>query len=597
MKQKIKFAMLIFISIFAFQSCEDDMISETFKTFEEETLATYLQNSEYFTDYYKMLERANLIDLLNAYGTYTCFAPTNSAIQQYLKENSTTIEDMPEEMLLEVVRNTLITREYKSVDFPDGSLPTLNFDRRFLFIKNDPGVIYVNRDSRIVLLDQEVHNGIIHGIDRVLTVNKESLPEVIRMDGRYNLFSQAVIETGLMDSFPIILSSYSQALVTPRTSHDQPQWWTPPSDRVGYTALVESDSVYAAYGINTLEQLKAYAAEVYDDVYPESKNITDPTNRQNSLNRFVSYHFLDREFSSSDFIHSTLVGCYIPGYIFRSYSTTLLENSLIEFRTGRKFNTRRDGSAITILRDQEDNTATNGVFHGIDKILVFDSNVINETLNTRIRIDIHDLFPEMATNKIRGDEELFYFPLGYLKRLKANDLSEVYYYSTSNSSLCGKDEIKLSGKMDFTIEFPPIPAGTYEFRLGYLANGNRGVYQIYFDGQPCGIPLNLSIGATDSRIGWVADTETEDDGSENDKMMKNRGYLKSPNTCIDGYNSGKVMRQNTGGLRKVLTTVTFDRMQPHFVRVKSVEDIDSREFQMDYFEFVPLWYLATEGKD
>jgi uncharacterized surface protein with fasciclin (FAS1) repeats len=588
---------LVVIAVFAFQNCEDDIENKVFKTFEEETVATYLQNSEHFTDFYKMVEKAGLVDLLNAYGTYTCFAPTNEAIQTYYRENGVTLETISDEALQEVVRNTLIVRLYKSVDFPDGSLPTLNFDRRFLFIKNDPGVIYVNRESRIVLLDQEVHNGIIHGIDRVLLVSKEALSEVIKNDGRYNLFAEALILTGIFDSFPIIISNYQQELVTPRTSHDQPQWWTPPSDRIGYTALVESDSVYASYGITNIEQLKDYAATIYDAMYPESRNISDPTDRHNSLNRFVSYHILDREFSASDFIHSTLVGCYIPGSTFRSYSTTMLENSLIEFRTGRQFNTRRDGTGIQILKNQEDNAATNGVYHGIDKILTFNENVINETLNTRIRIDIHDLFPEMATNKIRGDEELFYFPLGYLKRLQANDLSEIYYYSTGASSLCGKDEVKLSGKMDFTVEFPPIPVGTYEFRIGYLANGNRGVYQIYFDGIPCGIPLNLSIAANDPRIGWIDDSQTEDQGYENDKMMKNRGYLKSPNVCLDGYNSGKTMRQNSGGLRKVLTTVTFEKMEKHFVRVKSVEEIDSREFQMDYFEFCPLWYLATEGRD
>jgi hypothetical protein len=38
-------------------------------------------------------------------------------------------------------------------------------------------------------------------------------------------------------------------------------------------------------------------------------------------------------------------------------------------------------------------------------------------------------------------------------------------------------------------------------------------------------------------------------------------------------------------------------METHTFRAKSVEESFTREFQLDYFEFVPLWYLAVEGKD
>jgi hypothetical protein len=119
---------------------------------------------------------------------------------------------------------------------------------------------------------------------------------------------------------------------------------------------------------------------------------------------------------------------------------------------------------------------------------------------------------------------------------------------------------------------------------------------MYFDGKPCGIPLNMNIPATNSKIGWIADEQTEDEGLENDKMMHNRGYMKGPNS---GFNGGSPtsLRTNSSSMRKVVTTVTFEKMETHTFRAKSVEDSFTREFQMDYFEFVPLWYLAVEGKD
>ena len=46
------------------------------------------------------------------------------------------------------------------------------------------------------------------------------------------------------------------------------------------------------------------------------------------------------------------------------------------------------------------------------------------------------------------------------------------------------------------LRLPAVPAGQYEIRLGYVANGLMGIAQIYFGQnseymQPTGIPLNL----------------------------------------------------------------------------------------------------------
>ena len=59
-----------------------------------------------------------------------------------------------------------------------------------------------------------------------------------------------------------------------------------------FNVFIETDSVLAVYGIHNLEQLKAYAKQVYDETFPEDVSVSDPTDRRNSLNRFVSYHIL-----------------------------------------------------------------------------------------------------------------------------------------------------------------------------------------------------------------------------------------------------------------------------------------------------------------
>jgi uncharacterized surface protein with fasciclin (FAS1) repeats len=587
-----------------FFGCSDVIEEQRFNTFEEETVSSYFEkNPDRFSIFCEMLKQTGMFDLLNAYGKYTCFAPTNEAMEKYFAENQTDAASLSEDMRREIVFNTLMREKIESKDFPEGSLPSLNFDNRFIYIHfgqdDEQQYVFVNRDSRIIHRDIEVHNGVIHAIDAVLSVNKVSLPEMIQIDKSYSLFTEALVATGLMDSFPVRYSSWQQELVRPPIygdgAVDQAEWLTPPSDRVGYTALIESDSVFEVNGMTNLEQLKSYAASVYDVMYPQDKSVGDITDRRNSLNRFVAYHFIDREMAQNEFIPAMLAtNTLLPGTEFTSQFTTLLENSLIEVSNGTLFNKRRNGWAVGII--DPDHAAVNGVYHGIDKILVFDEGVLNDVFNKRIRIDLVDVFPEFATNKMRGSNTLFYIPPGYLKNLDQSLLCDFVHYSRTSAELFRKDELKIRGKNDFTIILPPIPAGTYEFRLGYLPNSNRGVCQMYFDGKPCGIPLDMRITATNSKIGWIADSETVDEGMENDKMMKNRGYMKGPNSAY-GETTGSTMRDYSTSLRKIVATLTFDKMERHIFRVKSVEDLNSREFQMDYFEFVPLSYLVKEGKD
>jgi len=153
----------------------------------------------------------------------------------------------------------------------------------------------------------------------------------------------------------------------------------------------------------------------------------------------------------------------------------------------------------------------------------------------------------------------------------------------------------LNGKYDFVLRLPPIPPGTYEIRLGFLSGGVRGVTQIYLDNQPCGIPLDMKIGGTDARIGWIADSNTDDKGVENDKMMRNRGYMKGPNTIMVA-NRINIARNVANCLRKILTTRTFTKTEAHYLRFKCVEET-ARQFHLDYVEIMPFKIIENESPD
>lgn len=97
------------------------------------------------------------------------------------------------------------------------------------------------------------------------------------------------------------------------------------------------------------------------------------------------------------------------------------------------------------------------------------------------------------------------------------------------------------------------------------------------------------------QIGWVSDDQTTDNGAENDKMMRNRGYMKGPNS-VYSPNGQKTLRQQISALRFIVGTFTFQEYGPHYFRVKNIES-ENGEFHFDYLEYVPTSIIDTEDKD
>jgi hypothetical protein len=240
----------------------------------------------------------------------------------------------------------------------------------------------------------------------------------------------------------------------------------------------------------------------------------------------------------------------------------------------------------------------NGTYHVLDKLLVYDNSVEEMLSNTRLRFDVASLFPEFANNNIRCSKgvtqpvdltwgDVYAFEPSYLPDCKiSNDTRLIYLAGIADSWYANfqADELKALGAFDITVRLLPVPPGTYELRFNYAANASRAVTQMYLDNKPQGIPLDLSIRAADPKIGWVADALTEDNGYENDKMMRNRGYMKGSDKWLYG---GETVRNYSGGVRRIIGTYTFTEYGAHYLRFKSCTSDYSKQVMMDFIEFVP----------
>jgi uncharacterized surface protein with fasciclin (FAS1) repeats len=600
---------VLILSLIVFTACINDDYDKNYTTFEEDVIITFLQNDEgnRYSEFLEWLKISGMDNLLSAYGAYTVFAPTNEAINKYYTENNTSREQMSDVDIKELAFNHILSVKLTSVKFPQGVISSATFSEKFLNlsygVENNLPVIRVNQRARIIALDQKVHNGVIHTVDGVIAISKIILPGLIAADPRFTLFAEALQATGMSDS----LRMEDDLKYEFRWMHPN---WIPPSTPLysgismrtpdfrkrGATAFIESDSTYRANGINNLDELKVYAKKIYDEVYPADRNVTDITDRRNSLNRFVAYHLMNRVQASNEILYEEIEYYYVDRSTIYYYAEMMCPNTLMEIINGTMINKRKDGSAIRFLTTNYE--AANGLYHEIDGILTYDAGMETDVLNKRIRIDFATMFPEVITNKLRfnytSGVDKYNIPQGYLTGLTFTENTEVYHWGSKSWNNYEGDEILLSGYYDFICRVPPIPPGTYEIRVAYEALSNRGVGQMYFDGVPCGIPLDNSILGSSSKIGWIRDSETEDNGIENDKMMHNRGYMKGL-ACEMNYNRTLNARDNQQSLRRIVTTKTFDKAEPHTFRFKSVEDI-VRATELDFIEFMPVGQMMTEDR-
>ena len=626
--------MILTAVIFMFSACNSDDVGDNFYTFTGETVGQYIKNRpDTYSEFKHVLDTTGVMGLLNAYGDYTCFLPGNDAmIRFYKSKGKNSYRDFSVAELKKIAYDHIIKDfAIETEDFVEGFLNKQTMSGRFIDIgisSDASGLVYsVNSASKITEKDIEAHNGVIHAISEVVSPSDNTLVEAISNDEKFSLFYQALLATGLDQNISLIKDkSYVPdaewvAQENAGYIYNYARVRVPRERKYGFTALMESNETFAANGINNLENMKAYAKQVYDKMYPEDASISDVTNRKNSLNRFIAYHLLNKKIPMRLFIEkydntgmnyeSTGETHSVKVVDMFEYLETLCPNTLLEVRTLRTTNEYNifnmipsTGKAIR-LTDNFDNDALNGVYHEIDNILVYNADVERMLTTKRIRLDVSSFFPEFVNNNIRiGNShvggglfsERWFIPNGFAERITASSTTEVHYFNADDrfDDYQG-DEMFLLGLYDFDITTITIPPGTYEVRFGYQPTGGRGVAQLYWDGVPTGIPLDLRLSASNPNIGYqTPGSDSRDpEGFENDKAMRNRGYMKGPASfqVIEEWWYQGNGRMEDQVLRRILGIYTFDKYSTHTFSVKAVK---SGEFMFDYLEFVPLEVLERE---
>lgn len=447
--------------------------------------------------------------------------------------------------------------------------------------------------------------------------NTDKLPALMASNPDISLFNEALVVTGMADSLNISLFDYSYKGPTEEesiyigsfTGRHGEMGHICSVNRYSFTAFVEPDSVYAKHGIYNLDDLKTYAAQVYDAVYPADARITDPTDRRNSLNRFVSYHLLEGARDTLSLIavnmREGLEGCHMirTQEAYDCYET-MMPYSLLKISYGVRADTkhylnRKYGiyngdeeytiAGVSLISEQCDKKAVNGVYHCIDDILCYDYKTQYEVFNSRLTMDITTLAPELTNNSIRHMKENVstLLPSRMMRNFSYDANQHLLYYPGAIGFWCYQaDEMYFfpSPESDgITIKLPPMPAGTYQLCLGVVPMSQRGTVQFYIDGESCGDPVDLRVTNVE---GWFADEGLKKEeiiAKENE--FRELGWMKglSDYSC---NNTGTIlMRSLSNTLRRIVGYYHTDGDTDHYLRIQSVDDV--KEMMIDYIQITP----------
>lgn len=248
-----------------------------------------------------------------------------------------------------------------------------------------------------------------------------------------------------------------------------------------------------------------------------------------------------------------------------------------------------------------DNNALNGFYHPIDGILLCDADTRSALGSERIRFDLVTMLPELTTNNRRG-QGYRGFENGYFENiLNETSDTQIYYLlapSGSNWRDYQGDEFLFCGIYDFVVKLPPVPkSGLYEIRMGVAMNPSRSMTQIYFGDDvnrlvPAGLPYDMRQSANNNpSIPWVADSGNDLIDRENDKNLRNQGYMKGPNYFTATNGTGDQPARTFGGdwpcMRRIITTQQMEPHKTYYMRFKTVLEKRDSQLFLDFFELVP----------
>ena len=361
-------------------SCSEDIDTSARYVFKEYTVASYLEAHEDYSQYVELTKlvpvskrsQSSVYQLLTARGNYTCFALTNKAIDEYLKDlveqglisepswDAFTDSAKRDSVLKVVVLNTVIdggdTEEQRytidlittfgngkaNAEFP---LPTI-YDHKLTVSKSKNDTLYLDKVCAMdpTNCDIPVINGVVHKLHKVIAPKDESCARYIQniLDEKregYLMFAKALQACGLLDTLSKVRDEVYESMYQAGEILDMenymdkggydmtniagdPNAYAPEHRKYGFTLFCETDEYWKSQGIepaesDAVEKLQNWI--VAHNMFHSGGNYVADANYhspKNMLHQWTAYHILPMRIPANKLVYH----CNELGYSYSAPS-------------------------------------------------------------------------------------------------------------------------------------------------------------------------------------------------------------------------------------------------------------------------------------
>lgn len=352
--------------LFILCSCTEQVDMSARYVFTEYTVASYLEAHAEYSQYVALTKlvpvskrsESSIYQLLTARGNYTCFALTNEAIDDYLKDlveqglisepswDAFTDDTKRDSVLKVVVQNTVIdggnTEEQryttsqltsygngKNAELP---LPTI-YDHKLTIAIGKNDTIFLDRDCAIDPdnCDIPVINGVLHQLHKVIAPKDESCARYLQiiLDEKregYLMFAKAVQACDLLDTLSAVRDEKYESMYQAgeiqnmerymdkggydmSNTADDPDAHAPEHRKYGFTLFCETDDYWQSQGIDptasdAVDKLQSWIDKnkyfLTEGGYVANTDYTSP---KNMLHQWVLYHILPMRIPANKLVY------------------------------------------------------------------------------------------------------------------------------------------------------------------------------------------------------------------------------------------------------------------------------------------------------
>ncbi|SHF85253.1 Uncaracterized surface protein containing fasciclin (FAS1) repeats [Bacteroides luti] len=531
-------------------SCETELEKGVYKTADLQMIDEYMENKDAnLSEFLQIIDKADYRGMLHAYGTYTCFAPTNAAIDNYLKEKGKTLEGLTKEEAEQIVKFHVINDTISTLDFVDGRLPSTNINRDYLTTKTEvdnAGDVYikVNRQARITAKNILLGNGYIHVVDNVLKPAQLTLAQTFAAlpDAEYSLMKEIAVA-----------ADFNSTLQTQESGKY-------------FTFFVQDNKTFEDLGIKTVEDLLVRLR----------KNSPAISDDKVLLYNFLAYHTVGGRVYVTDLMATSS----LPTLVKNQPLTFQLNNEFLvinEFKVGQL---NEEGIQVDRNSEYSDLTCTNGVMHRI-----LGQIEIKKRKAYRVYWDMADM-PEIKA--LKG-----YRKAGTTQVFLSGELSEMTWGGKSNPTVTyiangtswnEKGQYVYGDMMRFRIctnvmqwvefKMPLLVEGTYKVWISWR-RANPATFRTSFkqDGQEDQILPTVVDMSSYMPIYWQNTEKTILDGDK----MESEGWKQ--------YNAKKV---NSVMCCKLMGTIKVLSTGRHILRLDALSGSKGYGNDWDMIQFIPV---------